>query len=406
MDADFLGKLNTKPLRLQRLAKYFASQIGVAAPEKPQDVADFVTHLDSRLGLLSLWPETLLSNSSKVEVFERYSGGAVQSHYSHNLRGEIKPWGGQNRAQRSVAEELTLYMIPDATILNWHGQLLIFDAENRIISDISSRWWPIAARSPWINAQIKNEHPTVQQLGFLAMSDDSHDNFCHWVANIMTRTSVSPSNSLIIFPNLEKPFQQESLDLMDWRNRTHFMDDCEFRRFSNLIIPSNLGNNLRHPAHRGAPWAQLALDLISNKAKAIHVKSSGPKRFLVSREQASRRRLIDEALLWNELTRFGIAPLLMENLDFSTQIVYFSNADLVLGAHGAGLTGVSFMRQGSKVLEIHGDDYGTPAFRMLACMRNVDYYSVIAQSTKENDGNKSDILYPTELLVSNIEQLV
>jgi len=62
----------------------------------------------------------------------------------------------------------------------------------------------------------------------------------------------------------------------------------------------------------------------------------------------------------------GVKVLESESLSFLEQISLFSNARLIIGPHGAGLTNQIWMRKGGKVVELVDLDYSNPVFEILA----------------------------------------
>ena len=72
----------------------------------------------------------------------------------------------------------------------------------------------------------------------------------------------------------------------------------------------------------------------------------------VSRPSATRRRLVDEAALLDELARFDVECVDLEGLPLKQQALLFRNAQVVVGIHGAGLTNLAFCREGAQVVEL------------------------------------------------------
>ncbi|WP_227441125.1 glycosyltransferase family 61 protein [Methylobacterium sp. W2] len=77
-----------------------------------------------------------------------------------------------------------------------------------------------------------------------------------------------------------------------------------------------------------------------------------PRRFYISRRDTTRRAMRDESQFEAEMTALGIVPVVLSQLNLLQKVDLFQNADLVVGAHGAGLSHLVFAKPGLQVIEI------------------------------------------------------
>lgn len=77
-------------------------------------------------------------------------------------------------------------------------------------------------------------------------------------------------------------------------------------------------------------------------------------RIFISRSDASVRQIANMEEITPILERFGFTQYILSELSVSEQIELFSNAEIVVGPHGAGLTNVIYS-SGIDVVELFGD---------------------------------------------------
>lgn len=77
-----------------------------------------------------------------------------------------------------------------------------------------------------------------------------------------------------------------------------------------------------------------------------------PKRIYLSRAYANHRKIINEEELLPILEKYGFERVFAEKLPFCEQVALFSQAELLLGMHGAGHAHLFWMPRGSLVVEV------------------------------------------------------
>jgi Glycosyltransferase 61 len=127
------------------------------------------------------------------------------------------------------------------------------------------------------------------------------------------------------------------------------------------------------------------------------------RRLLVSRRDATKRRIANEGALRAALAPLGFEVIVPGTLSFAEQVTAFSSAELVVGPHGAGLANALFMPRRSAMLELHHVDFGRPWYKRLAETLGLRYQGVACDPEPTSP---RDMLVPVEVAVDHVRNLL
>jgi len=102
------------------------------------------------------------------------------------------------------------------------------------------------------------------------------------------------------------------------------------------------------------------------------------KRVYISRENAIGRRVVNEENLMDMLSNYGFEKYRLEDRMVSENIQLFSNADMIVAPHGAGLTDILFCND-CTVVELFGSRENN-AYELLCQDLGLDYVSLKCES--------------------------
>jgi capsular polysaccharide biosynthesis protein len=94
----------------------------------------------------------------------------------------------------------------------------------------------------------------------------------------------------------------------------------------------------------------------------------------------------NERELIERLTPFGFEAVALERLSVREQANLFSGAEIVVGAHGAGLANLLFASPGCQVIEIYMSTYINWCFYTICAAAGLGYDCVIAPVDETQDG--------------------
>jgi len=110
------------------------------------------------------------------------------------------------------------------------------------------------------------------------------------------------------------------------------------------------------------------------------------RRLFVTRNRARLRFIENESDILDLCARLDLELVDPGDLSPDKQVEAFSNAEIIVGIHGAGLTNIAFCRTNCVVLEIFpppSEGYLPFHYIMLASMQQINYRAIIGSAGKE-----------------------
>lgn len=213
-------------------------------------------------------------------------------------------------------------------------------------------------------------------------------NYHHWLWDEMPRLFSAlphlPSGIKFLVPEQLTDVQRDSLIGLGITQDRLLGQSCfEESTVERLWFATPLGHS---------EFAATAPDVvIAMKNQYLKAFGVGPnsmnERIFISRANARYRRLLNESELYPVLAEHGIRAMLPEKLTFPEQVRLFSNASVIIGQHGAGLTNMLFARRGSKVLELHGPKVTRYHYWMMANILGHSYDCLVGREKSETCKN-------------------
>lgn len=212
----------------------------------------------------------------------------------------------------------------------------------------------------------------------------SINNYYHWIVDSAVRLWSVKSRLkeiTLLLPEKTKTilFIQGTLSLLP-ELKVEYLADKKVAYINQLIIPTHLPS-----------WGLLEPNLLKEFSNYIINKvctKDSPNEFIyISRKNASRRKVVNEENLIQLLKTIGFQIVFLEETEFSKQVKLFNKAKIVMSIHGAALTNLVFMQQGTNVIEILKSE--TESIKMimeyhkLASVFNVNYFYVPSELDQE-----------------------
>jgi len=116
-----------------------------------------------------------------------------------------------------------------------------------------------------------------------------------------------------------------------------------------------------------------------------------PKRIFISREDAPGRRLLNESAIFDMLKcDYGFEKVVLSDETFQKQINCFSQAELIVGAHGAGFSNITFANKNCVLIELFSKNHIGTHFLKMSEVLGIRYGYVIGDPiTSSSDSHFS-----------------
>jgi capsular polysaccharide biosynthesis protein len=211
-----------------------------------------------------------------------------------------------------------------------------------------------------------------QGTAFLLGATSSDCNYYHWLIDSIPRWKIIQEANYsdydyVLLQESPSRFQDEFLDRLavPVSKRLHCSKNM-VHQFERLVVPSMPVHEWIVPAWSCA-WLR----------SLFPAKNPGPEKIFISRRNAVRRRLSNEADLEKELVAAGFVPVRLEQLSVAQQAELFYSAKCIVASHGAGLANLAFSSTGTSVIEICPSQRTPPFYRYLAAAAGVRYVPVL-----------------------------
>lgn len=176
-------------------------------------------------------------------------------------------------------------------------------------------------------------------------------------------------------------WQRDSLALMGYPGDAVIEQGNSTRTVNTLAIPPHPYRN-RGSRFTGSPatlrWIRNRI--LSNVSVG---EQSFPNRVYISRSDAIRRRVLNEDTLMSTLEPLGFTKVVLSELSFRDQVRLFDGAEVVVGAHGAGLTNILYSTD-VDVVELLTSEGASEHFFVLANELNHSYEFVLCDPVSDD----------------------
>lgn len=205
-----------------------------------------------------------------------------------------------------------------------------------------------------------------QKIGMAALAAPPWNNYYHWTVEALIRVRLLEKYGVetgtyptLLVPKGRTSWMDESLELLNYSGNVLGLGKG-ITKVETLVVPT-----FPDPISKECFWIR---DRIKSGLNSIEAHD---QRIFVARGDATVRRIANRDAVQTVLDRHNIDTYLLGELSVREQVKLFSNAKLVVGPHGAGLTNILY-GEDLTVVELFGDKK-MATFDRLAESMNHDY---------------------------------
>jgi capsular polysaccharide biosynthesis protein len=283
-----------------------------------------------------------------LQISRPMPDGLPAGHFSfaHHLRADVPP--------------AIVARLPGGRALGHYGAVVT--AGDVLLFDLSPYYgaWRATQHPIFLNLRLPAVEDLAGSVGVLTTR--GVDNYYHFLTDVLPRSEllrragIEPERFLV---NRRTAFQRHLLDALAIPEQRVVESALHPHiRAEQLVVPSLPDSHLRTP-----PWVAswLREHFLPTDVAPPH------RRLYVTRGDLKHtRRVENESQVVAALTPFGFETIDPGTLTFAEQVQMFSEAELVVGAHGAALTNLVFCPDGAAVIELFPPDYVNVCFWALA----------------------------------------
>lgn len=230
-------------------------------------------------------------------------------------------------------------------------------------------------------------------------------NYGHWIIDALPKVGLLEGHLdldecvFVVNPKQEGQLRRVVLDALALAgvpaDQVEFMD-LSTHRFEQLVV---LGIISAQPTVK-APFAIRYLERLADQ-----VPIGGDQRLYVSRNNGTRRRLLNEEAVTDLVTAAGYRVVHPDKFSLQEQITLFRGARHVIGNLGAGLSNLAFSPMGVSVLALTTETMRHDYFYDIVCHKSGRYRGIQGHAKSAAPNNRSDFEVDLDLVTAGIEWL-
>jgi Glycosyltransferase 61 len=373
-----------------------------------------------------------------VKVAEQYQGHLLSSRYptpdavvgsSDYLSGQSGTCGRYQKLHDPVSYQLILPASIDSlvhwkfrqgasgtvpeqflAVIPWgrvYGQGIVITPTNYLLRDLSPQFY-----HRWDSHALLDQgdmpSPVFLDKNVAVLSSIGSANYYHWMLESLPRIGMIDHQEIdLYYVNIFEPragFQEQSLSLLGVPPHKLLFAGPDTHILARKVYAPSPPGKLNFPSGYSCHFLRQLLG-------SEFLAPSGPERLYLSRDKASRRRVLNEEEVWPWMQQRGFERVeLSENPTLREQIGLFSHARIIVGPFGAGFSNIVFSPPGARVVEFFSPLCVRPNYWALANACNHHYGYLLGEGSRppeftDPDAGNADIIVDVAKLTLLFEKM-
>lgn len=293
-------------------------------------------------------------------------------------------------------DKSSLYRLENVVV---YGKSLAVTQMGRVIRGILPERKPYKQINSFKSYDIKElfNSPIITLHGeYAVVVSKNIDNYYHFMFDFLPKliTLIGYGFEKILLPRNIFTINIVELLAID-ADKLVFIDSIMNYRIQKSIIPSIYG------VFGLSSYSKVSL--IRKVFCKIEIEAN--MRVYITRKSAKSRRVLNEKDLVEKLISLDFKVIDMRSLSIREQISLFSQTNIVVSPHGAGLTNIVFMREGSHLIEMFPMNQINDCYFELSSFSGLRYDCIIGQDSDENSDFNCDVDLITSKVINVIESI-
>ena len=337
----------------------------------PQYIVDQYFHVTATRKVLS--KEAHDSGVNRITVFP-----AEQIELARPIRIESAVVRKLEDAFFDASEAFTV-TVPQGRLWFDGFVVAVWDQEDRLLTDVCR------GNPELVDPQSKIRAPVHLNGRVALLGNRNAKNYYHWMNDVLPALelirkagiALDSIDTFVVNP-LTSQFQRETLAHFGIEeSRLHSIKDGEFMAADELVLPRYGSNSLGTSQGRWNPE-------FLRREFAPEKPLPQIRKLYLSRGTQGSRSVSNEEDLQDVLDANGFETVHLEGMNIYEQAELFSQANMILGPHGAGFSNIAFCLPGTRVIEMFST-HMQPCFWSIASALNFTYAALYCDESEYAD---------------------